>query len=136
MARAVVYVVFPQTVTLACAALIGAGVISRPPMWVLQLLSYSYFALLALMFSTARQRNGYAGFHDLLSDTRVVLRSVCQTRPVLPSDEEPPEETETAPTLGPYHVLGSLDKTGAFELLLGYDTRLLRKVWIRTAPAG
>jgi uncharacterized RDD family membrane protein YckC len=134
LARAAVYVAFPQTLTLACVGLIGAGVISRPPMWLLQLQGYFYFALLALMFSTARRRNGYAGFHDLLSNTRVVLKSVYQPRPVSPSDGKPPEETEATPTVGPYHVLSSLDKTGDSELLLGYDTRLLRKVWIRTLP--
>ena len=134
LARAAVYVVFPQAVTLACAGFIGAGVISRPPMWLLQLLGYSSFAMLALMFSTARRRNGYAGFQDLVSDTRVVLKSVYQPRPVLPSDGEPPEETEATPTVGPYHVLSSLDKTDDAELLLGYDTRLLRKVWIRSLP--
>ena len=139
LARAAVYVVFPQTATLAYVGLIGAGVISRPPMWLLQLLGYLWFALLALMFSTARRRNGYAGFQDLVSNTRVVLRSVYQTRPVLPSDGEPPEETEATPTIGPYHVLSSLGETGDSELLLGYDPRLLRKVWIRSlsddAPA-
>ena len=134
LARAAVYVVFPQTVALACVGLIGAGVISRPPMWGLQLLSCSGFAMLALMFSTARRRNGYAGFQDLVSNTRVVLKSVYQPRPVLSSDGEPPEQTEATPTVGPYHVLSSLDKTGDSELLLGYDTRLLRKVWIRTLP--
>jgi hypothetical protein len=90
--------------------------------------------MLAVMFSTARRRNGYAGLQDLATNTRVVLKSVYQTRPVLPSYEEPPQSTETTPTVGPYHVLESMGKTDGRELLLGYDTRLLRKVWIRTVP--
>ncbi len=135
LARAAVYVLFPQTAALVCMGLIGAGVISRPPpKWLLDLPGYAWLALMALMFSTVRRRNGYAGFQDLVSNTRVVLKSVYQPRPVLRSDEEPLEETEATPTIGPYHVLSSLDKTDDSELLLGYDTRLLRKVWIRTLP--
>ncbi|NQT15013.1 MAG: protein kinase, partial [Planctomycetes bacterium] len=130
--RAAVYVVFPQTVALACAGLIAVGLISEAPLWLLYLVSYSWFAMLALLFSTARRRNGYAGLHDRLSNTRVVLKSVYRPRPVMPGGGEPPEETEATPTVGPYHVLSSLDEIGASRLLLGYDTRLLRRVWIRT----
>ena len=44
--------------------------------------------------------------------------------------------TEAMPKLGPYHVLTQLS-TGAEETLsLGYDTRLLRKVWLRQTRAG
>jgi len=136
LARAAVYVVFPMTVGLVCAGLVGVGVLSEAPMWLLQVLSLSSFALWALMFSTARRRNGYAGFHDHLSNTRVVLKSVYRSRPVLSRGGEPPAETEATPTVGPYHVLSSLGETGASELLLGYDTRLLRRVWIRTLADG
>ena len=136
LARAAVFVVFPQTVAMFCAGLVGFGVISEAPMWLLNVISFSGFALLVLMFSTARRRNGYAGFQDHLSNTRVVLKSVYRTRPVLPGGGEPLEETEAMPTVGPYHVLSSLDESGASRLLLGYDTRLLRRVWIRTLPDG
>jgi uncharacterized RDD family membrane protein YckC len=137
LVRAAVYVVFPQTMFLAFVLLIAVGVLSTPPMWLVQLLGYSWFFMMALMFSTARRQNGYAGFQDLVSNTRVVSKSVFQVRPVLSNDAAVPEETEEAtPTVGPYHVLSSLDKNGVSELLLAYDTRLLRKIWIRTLPAG
>ncbi len=136
LARAAVYVVFPQSVAMACMGLVSTGVVSSPTLWLMQLLGYSGFAMLAVMFSTARRRNGYAGFQDLLSNTRVVSKSVYQARPVLPVVEQPPEDIAATPRIGPYHVLQSKGKTDGRELLLGYDTRLLRKVWIRTVGDG
>ena len=38
--------------------------------------------------------------------------------------------------VGPYHVLETLGKSADTEWLLGYDLRLLRKVWIRLVPPG
>ena len=134
LARAAVSIVFPQSVILVCMGLISTGVSSSAPVWLMHVLGYSGFAMWAVMFSTARRPNGYAGFQDLATDTRVVLKSVYQTRQVLPSEEELPESTETTSTIGPYHVLSNLDKTGDGDFLLGYDTRLLRTVWIRTVP--
>ncbi len=132
LARAAVYVFFSQSLFLAHVGLISTGVVSSPPVWLTQLISNSFFVMLAVMFSTARQHNGYAGFQDLISNTRVVLKSVYQARPVLPVVEQPPEETAETLRIGPYHVLESIGKTEGRELLLGYDGRLLRKVWIRT----
>ena len=92
----------------------------------------------ALLFSTARRRNGYAALHDLLTRTRVVRKSPSQrqARPTLPMPEGPVPETEATPMIGPYSVLQSLGRSGTEELLLGYDPRLLRKVWLRRLPDG
>ena len=38
--------------------------------------------------------------------------------------------------VGPYHVLETLETNADGQWLLGYDLRLLRKVWIRTVPPG
>ncbi|MHC4180426.1 MAG: protein kinase domain-containing protein, partial [Planctomycetota bacterium] len=132
--RAGVYVMFPQCVNLAYAGLIAAGATSGLPAPWAPVLQYSWCVLMLLMFSTVRRRNGYAGFQDLLSNTRVVSKSSLQTRPVLTVEEEPLPETAATPQIGAYYVLNSLDKTPPEELLLGYDSRLLRKVWIRTLP--
>ena len=43
---------------------------------------------------------------------------------------------EAKPTVGPYHVLETLETNAEGQWLLGYDLRLLRKVWIRTVPPG
>ena len=39
------------------------------------------------------------------------------------------------PKVGPYHVLAPLVADGDGELLLGYDTKLMRRVWIRKVAA-
>jgi uncharacterized RDD family membrane protein YckC len=95
-----------------------------------------YYVILGLLFCTARRRNGLAAVHDLLTGTRVIRRMSYQARPVLAASLEAAPATETKPMVGPYHVLETLERTAGGEWLLGYDTRLLRKVWIRTAPAG
>ncbi len=103
--------------------------------WRTWVVSSSYFAIVALLFSTARRRNGFAAVQDLVTRTRVILRSTSKARPALAVAEEPQAATEGVPTLGPYHVLAPVAGVG-LQLLLAYDTRLLRKVWIRPQPPG
>jgi uncharacterized RDD family membrane protein YckC len=100
------------------------------------LVCYSYFPVLALMFATARRRNGFAGLHDLASGTRVIRKAAYEARPVLQPETRTPPVSEATPMIGPYYVLENLGRTETGELVLGYDTRLLRKVWIRRLPAG
>jgi len=83
------------------------------------------------LFCTARRKNGFASLHDLASRTRVVRKKAFQARPVAPAADPAQPLDETLPRIGPYHILATLDRTGGDELLLGYDTRLLRKVWMR-----
>ena len=89
-----------------------------------------------LMFLPARRHNGFAGMHDLWTQTRVIQKAAYQQRASMPSAENAVTTTEDMPEVGPYHVLATLSNTGDQGLLLGYDTRLLRKVWIRQTPAG
>ncbi|MCX5682717.1 MAG: RDD family protein, partial [Planctomycetota bacterium] len=100
------------------------------------LICYSYYVMLAVLFATARRRNGFAGLHDLASGTRVIRRAAYEARPVLEAEEQPQPVSETTPRIGPYYVLDRLEKTEAGEVMLGYDARLLRKVWIRRLPEG
>jgi len=97
--------------------------------------SSDYF-LLALLFSTARRRNGYAAVHDLFTKTRVISRTILQARPAPAVGEVTPPAIEAKPLIGPYHVLDTLEESAGTTWLLGYDLRLLRKIWIRTVPAG
>ncbi len=99
-------------------------------------IGFSQFAVLALLFATARRRNGFAGLHELASRTRVIHQATYEARPVLHLEEPPPPVSESTPTIGPYYVLDRLGKTETEGLLLGYDARLLRKVWIRRLPKG
>lgn len=95
-----------------------------------------FYLILAGLFATARRRNGYASVHDLVTGTRVIRRMAFQGRPVLQPPEEAPPAPENLPITGPYHILGTLGSSPAGEWLLGYDTRLLRKVWLQVLPAG
>jgi len=136
LSRAAVFTLFPQLGFVVYLALILAGAASNHVDYVTGAVGYSSYVLLAVMFSTARRRNGFAGFHDLSSNTRVILRSACHTRPVLPIEVEPLPDTEAKPMIGPYHVLDRLHETDEEQFVLGYDRRLLRKVWIHTLPGG
>jgi len=93
-------------------------------------------AYLLAMFVTARRANGFAAVHDLLTDTRVIQKATQQQRAIFVQADTPIIMTEEMPKLGPYHVLATLSSDGDENLLLGYDTRLLRKVWIRKTQPG
>jgi eukaryotic-like serine/threonine-protein kinase len=99
-------------------------------------LSGSFYGLTALLFVTARRRNGFAAVHDLLTDTRLVALGAVAARTGLPVVEAPPKSAETCPRIGPFHVLRTLDAAEDATWVEGYDLRLLRRVLIRTVPAG
>lgn len=92
--------------------------------------------VVAALFCTARRRNGFAAVHDLLTRTRVIVKSANPVRPRLAADERVDTASEAASMIGPYGILEALDRTESVELLVGFDARLLRKVWIRRLPAG
>jgi eukaryotic-like serine/threonine-protein kinase len=100
------------------------------------LMGFSFYVVLTLLFCTMRRRNGFAAVHDLATRTRVVSRVALQSRPLLPVSEAQPAGVNALPVLGPYHLLESLGTSAGTEWLLGYDLRLLRKVWIRAVPPG
>lgn len=94
------------------------------------LVGWSRFFVGAAMFITARSRNGNATLYDLLTGIRVVVKPVgtlVRTATEATSESFDSRETEM---IGPYHVLDFIGETDSGELLLGYDTRLLRRVWI------
>ena len=101
-----------------------------------QLVGFSFYFVLALMFCTVRRRNGFAAVQDLATKTRVVSRAALEMRPVLSAVETPPLDVAAKPAVGPYHVLEALETCDDRQWLLGYDLRLLRKVWLRTVPSG
>jgi hypothetical protein len=99
-------------------------------------IAFCCYLLMALMFCTARRRNGFAAVHDLVTNTRVISRAALQARPAPALAQTPPPAVEAKPLIGPYHILDTLERSAGTTWLLGYDTRLLRKVWIRSVPAG
>jgi hypothetical protein len=99
------------------------------------LIGCSCYVIMALLFVTARRRNGFAAVQDLLTGTRVVSRAAVTSRPVLAASESP-LAVESAITIGPYHVLQALTESAGMKWFLAYDLKLLRKVWIRVVPPG
>jgi eukaryotic-like serine/threonine-protein kinase len=104
--------------------------------WLNNLLALTDYVVLALLFSTMRRRNGFAAIHDLITKTRVVSKPSLQVRSASAVSESLPSAIEAKPLIGPYHVLNTIEESTNSALLLGYDLRLLRKVWIRTVPPG
>jgi uncharacterized RDD family membrane protein YckC len=96
----------------------------------------SVYVLMALCFCTARRRNGFAAVHDLVTRTRVISRTMLHTRPASVVAEAAPAAVETTPLIGPYHILQTLEDSNGTAWRVGYDLRLLRKVWIRTVAPG
>ncbi|MGA2035566.1 MAG: protein kinase [Thermoguttaceae bacterium] len=133
--RASLYVALP-----ALPSWIASGgdpmAIMKSSMVIQLLIGFSFYLVLALLFCTARRRNGFAAVQDLLTRTRVISRAALQSRPMLSAAETPPPAAEAKPTVGPYHVLETWEASVGGQWLLGYDLRLLRKVWIRTVPPG
>jgi uncharacterized RDD family membrane protein YckC len=133
--RALVYVVPPFAPSWAAfgvnpTAYMSASLLTQ------MLLGSSMYGIMALLFVTARRRNGFAAVQDLLTKTRVVSRAAVGLRPILLASEAPPPSVESALTIGPYHVLQALTESAGDKWFLGYDLKLLRKVWIRVVPLG
>ena len=101
------------------------------------LVGFGGLATLGLLFCAARRRNGYAGLHGLATGTRVVRAPLTERRPRLIVSEKSDEETPAgAGRIGPYHVIEALGAGATGEWFLGYDTKLLRRVWVRSVAAG
>lgn len=97
------------------------------------LLAYALPVYRLLLFVTIRRRNGYAAVHDLLTDTRVVERAAVQAAKAAASPTQEPVPAATMAgqePIGPYQVLGTLEECAEHTLLLGFDPRLLRRVWL------
>jgi len=99
-------------------------------------MAFSFYLVLALLFSTVRRTNGYGAIQDLMTQTRVISRAALAARPVLAENETMPPAVQSKSVVGPYHVLETLGQSAEVEWWLGYDLRLLRKVWIRVVPPG
>ena len=133
--RALVYVVAPFAPYWAVFGTNPKAYMSASQ-WTQMLLGFSIYGIMALLFVTARRRNGFAAVQDLFTQTRVVSRAAVGLRPILLASEAPPPLVESALTIGPYHVLQALTESADEKWFLAYDLKLLRKVWIRTAPPG
>jgi hypothetical protein len=135
--RAVIFILLPVLPLWIWLGFDGARAAALGTQTGSMVIAWSQFGVIALLFvASARRRNGFAGLHDLASGTRVIRKAAYEARPLLEVEEPPQPVSEATPEIGPYYVLDRLEKTEAGELLLGYDARLLRKVWIRRLPEG
>src|SRR5262245_39235981 len=93
--------------------------------------------LVAILFATARRRNGWAGLHELASGTRVVSRTAVQIRSRRSTGAAlAPDDLRAArgSRCGPFIATTDAGNTGA-DLLVGFDPVLRRRVWIhRVSP--
>jgi eukaryotic-like serine/threonine-protein kinase len=98
----------------------------------LAILTVQALALLpaAILFSTARLPNGFAGLHDLASGTRVVERRVRGNRAGL-TKLTSPSPVVIVGRAGPYDVLPDAVQGLGNGWRWGFDPRLLRAVWLR-----
>ena len=90
------------------------------------------FMGIVLLFITARRRNGFAGMHDLWSHTRVVMTPDVAPRPATRAAPEATGPRTEVARIGPFQVLEHLDA----GVVLAYDGRLRRRVWIRRLTPG
>lgn len=130
--RALIYIFTPRLPVWFFAGGMHAGI--SVPAQAVGLLSV--YSIHALFFVTARRRNGFASVYDLITGTRVAQRVANERRSQQTLAEDSIPQACNAPMVGPFHVLESLARQGGEEILLAYDTRLLRKVWIRKQPPG
>jgi len=97
---------------------------------------FSYVLLRGLLFSTARQRNGFAGVHELASGTRVIEQVRETVRPVLDEAHETKAARTSPQRMGPYDIAGTLGATDIGVLLVGFDPALRRRVWVHALTPG
>src|SRR5262249_49686914 len=98
------------------------------------------FVLVVAMFSTARQDNGWAGFHDLISQTRVtvrILKTARRTKSVL----EAPGASCSFPDgagkrFGPYITGTNAVEPSHGGVVIAFDPILRRRIWIHPVPAA
>ena len=107
----------------------------------IDLSSTLYFIFLAALFVTARRGNGYAGIHDWLSGTRVVLaRRGHRRRGRMGVDgKENPTSGPEPPVVGycgPFALRERLAEIRGVEFWGGTDEALKRRVWVCRRPAG
>ncbi len=132
--RATVFVVWPSVFAFVHGLVFAGASFSElsvaPALVFSMLLGPTYVILLLALFSTARRSNGYAGVHDRIGGVTVVSRQRETGRNRWSVADLPLPPLEALPTIGPFSVLDTLATRQDQELLLAYDTRLLRRVWV------
>ncbi|HMA38569.1 MAG TPA: protein kinase [Gemmatimonadales bacterium] len=82
-----------------------------------------------VLLSTMRRRNGYAGLHEVVSNTRVMELLAGERSGAVPRTAAPVEAAATA-EYGPYRTTATVWRDGGEALLVARDAELHRDVWI------
>jgi serine/threonine protein kinase len=95
----------------------------KPSGWLVAAMFLTTGVLEALIFTSMRRRNGYAGWHDLATGTRVISRRRDQSRTAVNVATDPTASVPANPIrrLGPFEVTHSLGSTASGELFAGFD---------------
>jgi len=105
----------------------------------LQLTGFLYyfgFVLTAALFLPMWKSRSKEAFHDRLTDTQVIVaNNAVKLQPQVQAADDF-ASGDFKQTIGPYYILSTLNESQGQSTLLGYDSRLLRRVWIRTMPAS
>jgi uncharacterized RDD family membrane protein YckC len=99
-------------------------------------LSGLQYAWLALLFSTVRRRNGYAGLHDLATGLRVVARRAAEAIHGSPAAIVNAAATPVETRVGSFDVSARAIDGMPEAWRWGDDPRLRRPVWVRLLPPG
>lgn len=102
----------------------------------LMLVGWAAYLIQALLYVTARQSNGYAAIYELLTNTRVIQSEATKAKNAASLTNEVFEATAGTEMVGPYYVLQDLGATDRGKLVLGYDAKLLRRVWIHRSSGA
>ena len=100
--------------------------------WNLGLLSITtWFGATFMLFIGVTRRNNWESFHDKVSNTCVkrLIKQEAQRKKIGNKEYVSADEH---PKAGPYHILESI--AGCDNWKIGYDPKLLRKVWIHQLP--
>lgn len=92
--------------------------------------------ILLLLLCWDPRRNRRLSMHERLSRSRVVQDPVVRAGPAPRPDDEPIQRSAPLAWIGPYTVPEPLHRTPQDGWVIGFDPRLLRKVWIHLQPAG
>ena len=87
--------------------------------------------LWALLFCNLRQKNGQSVLLDFVSGTRVVSKPPEYRGAMDVSRTIAPNFVGNKKAIGPYFILDSLPMADASDMFVGYDTILLRRVWLK-----
>jgi len=132
--RATVYVTFPSLIAIPTNLFAPPSLLAS--YWGVAI-GLAWFVLKGILFCGARNSNGYAGLHELLTGTRVIETQAAQLkRETLKSRHGMSPKFESQTRVGPYHVLESIDTAKEVSTKLAYDPRLLRRVWIRQSSTA